>query len=120
MKNFRDSDSSRLKHLRDYGHSVSDVDHPWKLTEKRVEDAWYLYTLVCFFRDRDQLDSISFATGTSPSQRKELDIPCGKAWEILSQSTSPWIHHKCHFFFGCSEGMLLDFFFIYIVCIIAS
>jgi hypothetical protein len=107
-ENFRDSDSSRLKHLRDYGRSISDVDHPWKLTEKRVEDAWFLFTLVCFFRDRNQLDSINFATGTSPSQRKDLDFLCGKAWEVISQSTNPWIHHKCHVL-GCSEGMFLNF-----------
>ena len=105
-ENFRDSDSSRLKHLRDYGRSMSDADHPWKLTEKRVEDGWFLYTLVCFFRDRNELESINFATSTSPSQRKDLDFLCGKAWEVISQSTNPWIHHSCHVL-GCSEGKLL-------------
>ena len=107
-ENFRDSDSSQLKHLRDYGRSMSDVDHPWKLTEKRVEDAWFLFTLVCFFHDRNQLESINFATGTSPSQRKDLDFLCGKAWEVISQSINPWIYHKCHVL-GCSEGLFFNF-----------
>ena len=104
----RYSDSSGLKHLRDYGRSMSDVDHPWKLTEKCVENAWFLYTLVYFFCDSNQFDSISFATNSSPSQRKDLDFLCDQAWEVISQATNPWIHHKCHIL-GCSEGMLLSF-----------
>ena len=61
-ENFRDLDIARLKHLCEFGRTTSDTDHPWKLTEKRVEDAWFLYTLVCFYRDRCQLDEVNFAT----------------------------------------------------------
>ena len=103
-ENFRDSDYSRLKHLSDYGRSMSDAEHPWKLTEQRVEDGWFLYMLVCYYRDINQLDDVNFATSSQPSQRKDLDLLCGRAWEVISQSASPWINHKCHKL-GCSEGL---------------
>ena len=102
-ENFRDLDIARLKYLREFGRTTSDTNHPWKLTEKRVEDAWFLYTLVCFYRDRRQLDEVNFATSSLPSQRKDLDMLCGRAWELISQTTNPWIHHKCGKL-GCSEG----------------
>ena len=104
-ENFCDLDIAQLKHLREFGRTTSDTDHPWKLIEKRVEDAWFLYTLVCFYRDRCQLDEVNFATGSLPSQRKDLDMLCGRAWELISQTTNPWIHHKCGKL-GCSEGTL--------------
>ena len=103
-ENFRDSDVARLKHLREFGRTASDTDHPWKLTEKRAEDAWFLYTLVCFYRDRNQLEDVDFATASLPSQRKDLDMLCDRAWELISRSTNPWIHHKCQTL-GCSEGI---------------
>ena len=102
-ENFRDSDVARLRHLREFGRTTSDTDHPWKLTEKRAEDAWFLYTIVCFHRDRNQLDRVDFATASLPSQRKDLDMLCDRAWELISTTSNPWIHHKCKKL-GCHEG----------------
>ena len=103
-ENFHDLDVARLKHMHEFGRTTSDTDHPWKLTEKRV-DAWFLYTLVCFYRDRWQLDEVNVATTSLPSQRKNLDMLCGRAWELISRTTNHWIHHKCGKL-GCSEGIL--------------
>ena len=102
-ENFRHSDVARLKHLRQFGRTSSDTDHPWKLTEKRAKDAWFLYTLVCLYRDRNQLDVIDFATTALPSQRKDLDQLCGRAWQLISSTANPWIHHECDKLV-CREG----------------
>ena len=103
---FRDSDLSRLKHLKEYGRTESDSDHPWKLTEQRVEDAWFLFSLVNFYQEKNQLNSINFTATTQPSQRKDIDTLCGNAWEQISRCTNPWIHHQCHKL-GCSEGIYI-------------
>ena len=100
-ENFCDSDVARLKHLQESGRTTSDTDHPWKLTEKRAEDVWFLYTLVCLYRDRNQLDDVNFSTASLPSQRI-----CVTAWELISRATNPWINHKCEKL-GCSEGTFL-------------
>ena len=104
-ENFRDLDIDRLKLLREFGRTTSDTDHPWKLNEKCAEDAWFLYTIVCFYHRRQQLDEINFSTASLPSQRKDLDVLCNRAWELISQTANPWIHHKCKKL-GCSQGIL--------------
>jgi hypothetical protein len=104
-ENFRTPDSERLKCLYMFGRSLSDGEHPWKLTEKRIEDAWFIYTLVHFYSDRGCLESINFHTEQSVSQRVNVDALCGKAWDVLVESTSnSWIHHKCKIK-GCAEGI---------------
>lgn len=96
-ENFRDADSERLKHMKDYGRSNSDTDHPWKLTEKRVEDAWFLYHLVSFFAERNELDKTNFYMYTDPahSQRKDVDALCNMAREKIIDETNPWVYHRC-------------------------
>ena len=104
-ENFRDSDVARLKHLREFGRTASDTDHPWKLTEKRAEDAWFLYTLVCFYRDRNQLEDVDFATASLPSQRKDLDMLCDRSMGAhlqINKSLDP--SHNCQTL-RCSEGI---------------
>ena len=86
-KNFCDLDIARLKHFREFGRTSSDTDHPWKLTERRAEDAWFLYTLVCFYRDISQLDLVDFVATSLPSQRVD-----NRGRKLVSNH---WIHHKC-------------------------
>lgn len=54
-ENFRHVDIKRLDHLHTFGRNSKDKEHPWKLTEKRVEDAWFLWTLVQFFKEKGLL-----------------------------------------------------------------
>lgn len=105
-ENFRELDAKNLKSFSDFGRSRRDCEHPWKLTEKRVEDAWFVYTLVSYFADKEMLDCIDFNTTTSPSQRIDVDFLCGKAWDIITETTNPWIYHKCKMK-GCTEGKFL-------------
>lgn len=69
-----------------------------------MEDAWFLYQLVCFYAVRQQLEVINFFTNVSASQRKDLDQLCSDAWEKIADCTNPWVHHKCKIK-GCSEGI---------------
>ena len=89
--------------MSEFGRNSTDYEHPWKVTDKRVEDAWFLLQLVCFFSERDQLGDINFYTDSSPSQRKDLEHICGIAWEEIVDSVNPWICHRC-LTRGCNEG----------------
>lgn len=105
-ENFRQSDHKRLKMLTDFGRSISDSEHPWKITEKRIEDAWFTFSLVSFYSDKQLLTTTDFYTDSSHSQRSDLDALCGKAWNIIVEDTNPWIHHICKVK-GCSEGQTI-------------
>ena len=94
-ENFRHVDIKRLDHLHTFGRNSKDKEHPWKLTEKRVEDAWFLWTLVQFFKEKGLLNVQDFATASNASQRKDLDTLCEDAWNHICSATNPWIHHKC-------------------------
>lgn len=94
-ENFRKTDHERLINFTDFGRSSSDLEHPWKLTEKRVEDAWFMFALVSYYCKKKTLDNIDFHTDSSRSQRSDLDALCGSAWEAILDDTNPWIHHKC-------------------------
>ena len=102
----RVSDAKKLTFLKKFGRSIQDIKHPWKLTEKRIEDAWLIYSLVCFFVERGNLEAINFNTVSAPAQRIDVDAICGEAWEIITGSSNPWIYHQCNVK-GCSEGKLM-------------
>ena len=78
-------------------------EHPWKLTEKCIEDAWFVYTLVDFYKSRGVLSSTNFASDKTVSQKLDVDAMFEMAWEKITSATNPWIHHKCGKV-GCSEG----------------
>ena len=102
-ENFEKIDQERLTHLTEFGRSGSDKEHPWKLTEKCIEDAWFVYTLVDFYKSRVVLSSTNFASDKTVSLRFDVDTMCEMAWEKITGATNPWIHHKCGKV-GCSEG----------------
>ena len=69
---FREVDKQRLSHLAELGHSHSDEEYPWKLTEKCIEDAWFLYTLVNFYKQKGKLSTTNSATEKTASQRYDV------------------------------------------------
>ena len=92
-----------MSSLSEYGRNITDSEHPWKLTEKRVEDAWFLFCLVNFYCAKGILSSIDFHTDYSCSQRFDLEELCGSAWNLITEEKNPWINHKCKVK-GCMEG----------------
>ena len=41
-ENFMAIDKEKLSHLlMEFGRSQSDKEHPWKLTQKQIEDTWF-------------------------------------------------------------------------------
>ena len=102
-ENFQKVDKERLCKLEEFGRSSSDKEHPWKLTEKRIEDAWFVYSLVKFYKQKGKLESTNFATENAASQRYDVDTMCQRAWDEITNDTNPWIYHKCSKL-GCSEG----------------
>ena len=106
-ENHRSVDSDRLRELACFARTVTDQDHPWKLNEKRIEDAWFLFALVSFYKNKGKLNDTDFATEKMPSQRVDDDALCQKAWEEITSCTNPWIYHKCKTV-GCTEGKLIN------------
>ncbi len=102
-ENFRVVDHHCMSKLTNFGRSLSDHEHPWKLNEKRIEDAWFMYALVNFYCTKKLLGNTDFHTEASPSQRSDIDELCGSAWDVIIEDTNPWIHHKCEMK-GCIEG----------------
>lgn len=103
-ENHRNADAQSLKLLVEFGRSSSDNEHPWKLREKRVEDAWFLYRLACFYSERNILNQVNFRTEQAPSQRRDIEELCRHAYTVITDSPNPWIHHKCKTK-GCMEGI---------------
>ena len=93
-ENFRMVDCERLSNFNDYGRNLTDIYHPWKLTEKRVEDAWFLYQLVSFYTGSNELELINFYTEVDASQRKDLEQLCNLAYDKIINQTNPWVHHE--------------------------
>ena len=56
------------------------------------EYAWFVYTLVDFFKSKGNLSSSNFASDKLVSQRYDVDGMCKKAWEEITATTNPWIH----------------------------
>ena len=79
----------------------------YTLNEKRIEDAWFLFALVSFYRNKGKLNDTDFTTEKMPSQRLDDDALCQKAWEEITSCTNPWIYHKCETV-GCTEGKLIN------------
>ena len=102
-ENFMAVDKERLSLLNEFGRSQNDKERPWKLMEKRIEDAWFVYSLVNFYKQKGKLNTTNFATEKMASQRYDVDSMCERAWEEITDSTNPWIHHKCSKL-GCTEG----------------
>ena len=78
-ENFMAIDKERLSHLMEFGRSQSDKEHPWKLTEKRIEDTWFVYTLVNFYKQMATLNTTDFATEKMASQRYDVESMCERA-----------------------------------------
>ena len=105
-ENFQQVDQERLCKLAEFGRSQKDNEHPWKVTEKRIEDAWFLFSLVNFYKERGVLKTTNFATKKLVSQRYDVDGMCERAWELITSTTNPWVQHQCTTV-GCSEGKLI-------------
>ena len=88
-ENFQKIDQERLTHLAEFGRSGSDKEHPWKLTEKCIEDAWFVYILVDFYKSRGVLSSTNFASDKTVSQKLDVDAMCEMAWEKITSATNP-------------------------------
>ena len=51
------------------------------------------------------LEETDFSTPKSSSQRVDIDLLCGLAWDAIKETSNPWIYHKCKTK-GCSEGIV--------------
>ncbi len=101
-RNFGCTDEERLSNLTPFAR---DQMSQWRLNEQRVEDDWFLWTLVNIYHQEDILSSTDFFSSPNRSNRKDIDTLAAEAWEHLCSKSNPWIHHSCSKK-GCAEGTL--------------
>ena len=66
-----------------FGRNATDKEHPWRLTEKRADDAWFLYSLVLFFEQGGLLKATNIATDKGVSQICDIDrVTLGNLFQV--------------------------------------
>ena len=98
-------DESRLAaFVNRFGRVHNAESLTWKLNEKRVEDGWFLYQLIVFYKDEcGFLNSTDLGTELSRSNRRDIEQLCELANLQLSLRSPKWVAHSCGMK-GCREG----------------
>ena len=73
------------------------------MNEKRLEDGWFLYRLVLFYREQGKLGDVNFHTAPDASNRRNIEKLCEAATGFLSTVPPKWVHHVCSVK-GCRKG----------------
>ena len=74
----------KIAHLKHFRRSFSPARHRWKLTEKLRMFGSCMHWFVIII----MLANTNFYTPISPSQRCDIDILSGNAWEYITQETN--------------------------------
>ena len=100
-------DERRLESLaKTFGQIQNTESLTWKVNEKCLEDAWFLYQLVWFYKSVDCLSMTSLSTGTSESNRRDIEELCESANLHRSLHSPKWVAHCCGAK-GCGEGFAI-------------
>ena len=75
----------------------------WKLNEKRLKDAWFLYQLVVFYKSLDSLPTKDLGTEVTGGNRRDIEQLCEYANLERSLLSPKWVSHICGMK-GCREG----------------
>ena len=76
----------------------------WKLNEKRIEDSWFLYNIILYYRSHSRLATKDLGTDPNSGNRRDIDDLCEQVNLHRSLKSPQWVLHKCKMN-GCSEGM---------------
>ena len=96
--------SKYTKEDPDAGRVCNNYKASFHLNEQRLETAWFLFSLIQFFRDINILNTIDFSPDRT-SFRRNIEEACMIAMDHLFTQESEWINHICKKP-GCAEGFI--------------
>ena len=67
----------------------------WKLNEMRLEDGWFLYQLVRYYMESDNLHDQDMYTEPTKGNRRDIEKLCQAANLARSLVSPKWVHHQC-------------------------
>lgn len=80
-----------------------------KLTEQRLEEAWFIWELVNFHKENRTLQGTNLMTEhdfDGPGRRRDIESLCAESMEMFFKGENKWIHHECEVL-GCKEGFIM-------------
>ena len=98
-------DETRLTaFINTFGKVNNTASLTWKLNEKRLEDGWFLYQLIMFYKNEaGTLNSADVGTTLNRGNRRDIEQLCEVANLQLSIRSPKWVAHSCGIK-GCREG----------------
>ncbi len=85
------NDKERLDKLELFARSSR--ERPWTLNPQRLEEGWFIYNLITFYKKWSN-PSVNLYTPMT-NGRKNLEKLCEHAIDILCVEPPPWINHSC-------------------------
>ena len=99
--NFKEKDSLRLSELQEFARRN---DEEWQLNEQRVNDAWFLWTVVKYYKSKGKLADTDIKCEYSVNGKHfNTEQLCKAMWDDICVSKNKWVTHACKTP-GCSEG----------------
>ena len=86
-----------------FGRVQNPQSYAWKLNQKRLEDAWFLYQLITFYEREDCLASTDLSNEVTSGNRRDIEKLCELANLYRSLQSPKWVSHTCGMK-GCREG----------------
>ena len=93
------------RHL--FGRVQNPQSFTWKLNQKRLEDAWFLYQLIIFYEGEGCLASTDLSTEVTSSNRRDIEKLCELANLHRSLQSPKWVAHTCGMK-GCEGFAVVD------------
>lgn len=99
--NFKEKDSLRLAQLQEFARTSNEE---WELNEQRVNDAWFLWTVVNYYISKGKLAETDIKCEYLDSgKRLNTEELCKTMWQDICATKNKWVSHACKTP-GCSEG----------------
>ena len=91
----------QLQHLSEFARTYRDQ---WTPTPMRIEEAWFLWRIICTYADFAQLQTSNLYTEYSThGKRRDLESMCEDLWIQICSRQNKWVMHQC-LVRGCAEG----------------
>lgn len=109
--NFREKNNEHLKHFEEHfkRQRREQTRDFWKLTAERLEEVWFMWEIVSFYKEIGDLENTNLMTDSDylqPGHRRDIDRLCSDAMEVIFKQENRAIHHTCSVT-GCKEGFIM-------------
>ena len=102
---FGSYDECRLASLKDvFSQAKTMSSFSWKLNGKWLEDSWFLYNVILYYKSQSCLPTKDLGTDPNRGNRRDMEDVCELVNLDRSLRSPQWVLHKCKMN-GYSEGM---------------